>query len=168
MIEWMYYPKSKKSTPLAESVVEVFAEAEPEIDSGRFEYSSNQVLAKVAAKLELLGFAVESGKASSQKISVPVLFGLNGKPEKTFDADGYHREHGFVIEVEAGRAVSNNQFLKDLFQACAMHDVRYLAIAVRRTYKKSADFQHIVRFLDTLYASDRLRLPLEGILIVGY
>lgn len=85
-----------------------------------------------------------------------------------FDADAYHRRHEFVIEVEAGRAVVNNQFLKDLFQACMMHGVDYLAIVVRNVYRRSNDFERVVRFMDTLYASNRIKLPLKGILIVGY
>ena len=98
----------------------------------------------------------------------------NGKVEKSFEADAYHGEQGYVLEVEAGRAVVNNQFLKDLFQACMMHEVRYLGIAVRNSYtsgvKKtvSKDFERVITFFDTLYASDRLKLPLEGILIIGY
>jgi hypothetical protein len=99
---------------------------------------------------------------------VPVLFGLNGKVSKSFDADAYHPDEGFVIEIEAGRAVSNYQFLKDLFQACMMHDVSYLAIAVRNSYRTSNDFEKVQSFFDTLYASNRLTLPLKGILIIGY
>jgi hypothetical protein len=53
-------------------------------------------------------------RISTQKIHVPVLFGANGKVEKSFDADAYSPKAGFVLEVEAGRAVANNQFLKDL------------------------------------------------------
>ncbi len=88
--------------------------------------------------------------------------------EKSFDADAYHEETGFVVEVEAGRGVVNNQFLKDLFQACMMFGVRELAIAVRNTYRKSNDFDRVTRFFDTLYASNRMTLPLEGVLILGY
>lgn len=73
-----------------------------------------------------------------------------------------------MVEVEAGRGVTNNQFLKDLFQACMMHNVEHLAIAVRNRYRNSNDFERVVRFFDTLYASDRIKLPLKGILIVGY
>lgn len=32
----------------------------------------------------------------------------------------------------------NNQFLKDLFQACMMQDVDYLVIAVRNEYRVKA------------------------------
>ena len=73
-----------------------------------------------------------------------------------------------VVEVEAGRGVLNNQFLKDLFQACMMRDVEYLGIAVRHIYKGNADFEQVVTFFETLYASNRLQLPLKGILVIGY
>jgi hypothetical protein len=132
------------------------------------ELKSNEVLAVVAPQLTLLGFEVEAGKKTEEKITAPVLFGLNGRLEKAFDADAYHRAGGFVLEVEAGRGVVNNQFLKDLFQACMMHDVFYLAIAVRNVYKERPDFDVVCRFINTLYASQRLQLPLTGILVIGY
>ena len=56
----------------------------------------------------------------------------------------------------------------DLFQACMMHGVTHLGIAVRNIYHKSNDFERAHRFFETLYASNRLTLPLEGILLVGY
>ncbi len=168
MIQWGYYPRSSRATPVALAVVQAFEQASHLIDSSVNELSSNQVLAAVAEGLTLAGFAVESGKRADQKISVPVLFGINGRVDKAFDADAYHQAEGFVVEVEAGRGVVNNQFLKDLFQACMMHQVEYLAIAVRNTYRGTPDFERVVRFFDTLYASSRLRLPLNGILIIGY
>lgn len=88
--------------------------------------------------------------------------------EKAFDADCYSEQFKTVIEIEAGRAVTNYQFLKDLFQACVMHDVEYLVIAVRNEYKNSKDFQKVTAFFETIYASQRLQLPLKGIIIVGY
>jgi len=93
---------------------------------------------------------------------------LNGKPKVSFDADAYHGEKKTVIEVEAGRALMNYQFLKDLFEACMMFDVEYLVLAVRRKYLKVNDFDQIVDFFDTLYASDRIELPLKGVLVIGY
>lgn len=88
--------------------------------------------------------------------------------EKAFDADGYNSDTRTVIEVEAGRGVLNNQFLKDLFQACMMHEVDNLVIAVRNIYKNNEDFNVVVTFFETLYASGRLQLPLKNILIIGY
>ena len=75
-----------------------------------------------------------------------------------------------MLEVEAGRALMNNQFLKDIFQASMMHGVDYCIVAVRNIYQsgKSKDFEKISTFVETMYASDRLNLPLKGILILGY
>lgn len=168
MINWLYYPKSDKPTPLVLDVVRSFEAAEHLIDSGKHEHPSNFVLQQVAPHLMVLGFKVEVGKKSDDKIRVPVLFGLNGKLERSFEADAYHEVSGFVLEVEAGRGVVNNQFLKDLFQACMMHDVTTLGIAVRNVYRKNRDFEYVMRFFNTLYASNRLKLPLNGLLIIGY
>ena len=168
MINWIYYPKSRKVTDTARQVINAFQTIAADIDSTNHDLNSNAVLNKVADHLALIGFQLEKGKQARDRIPVPVLFGMNGKLEKHFDADAYHETEGFVIEVEAGRGVLNNQFLKDLLQACMMHDVKYLAIAVRNNYKRSKDFNEVVRFFDTLYASNRLTLPLEGILLIGY
>ena len=83
-------------------------------------------------------------------------------------ADGYDSKHCTVLEVEAGRAVTNYQFLKDLFEACMMNDVKYLIIAVRNQYKRKKDFETVINFFNTLYASNRIALPLDGVFIVGY
>lgn len=168
LIQWVFYPKSSRPTPLAISIVSAFETVAAEIDSNVHELPSNGVLAVAAPHLTAAGFTVEMGKRSDEKIRVPVLFGLNGVLEKCFDADAYHESGGFVVEVEAGRGVVNNQFLKDLFQACMMHGVSYLAIAVRNTYRTSRDFDKVCRFFNTLYASQRLKLPLDGILVIGY
>ena len=45
---------------------------------------------------------MEAGKKKADKITVPVLFGLNGKAQKSFGADAHHRDAKFVVEVEAG------------------------------------------------------------------
>jgi hypothetical protein len=108
------------------------------------------------------------GKSSEDKIVVPVLFGRKGKILKCFNADAHAVSMGWVLEVEACRAVDNNQFLKDIFQACMMHNVLRLAIAVRNTYRSSDDFAKVENFLETLYVSGRLQLPLKGILLIGY
>ena len=168
MINWQYFPKSDLAPDIATDVVNAFERISDRIDSSSLELQSNEVLAELCEQLQLCGFLVETGKKRNEKIPVPVLFGLNGKLEKSFDADAYHSEKGFVLEVEAGRGVVNNQFLKDLFQACMMRDVDFLGIAVRNIYKNGRDFDKVVKFFETLYASNRLVLPLKGILIIGY
>jgi hypothetical protein len=172
MLNWAYFPRSDKPTAIALQVVAAFKAVYAEIDSDNHKLPSDGVLGHVAPQLQTVGFLVETGKKKAQKIYVPVLYGNNGHVAKAFEADAYHASERFVVEVEAGRGVLNNQFLKDLFQACMMDDVEYLAIAVRNTYEaaglKSADFDRVVMFFDTLYASDRMRLPLKGVLVVGY
>jgi hypothetical protein len=168
MINWVYYPRSDEATETAMKVIKLFKAAYNKIDSDSHTLNSNEVLSVISDGLNAAGFEVEKGKTSSKKIRVPVLFGLNGKLEKSFEADAYNSKEGFVVEVEAGRGVTNNQFLKDLFQACMMHEVYYLAIAVRNTYRENKNFDVVHRFIDTLYSSDRLKLPLKGILIIGY
>ncbi len=168
MIQWQYFPKSRMAPPIADTVVAAFESVATAIDSSLYTLESNLVLQALAPHLLSSGFKVESSKAKADKVKVPVLFGRNGRVEKSFDADAYHAEQGFVLEVEAGRGVVNNQFLKDLFQACMMHDVQYLGIAVRNIYRQSPDFEKVNRFFDTMYASTRLQLPLQGILVIGY
>lgn len=169
MINWTYFPQSDKPTEMVLKVVDVFKKYADSIDSATHPIQvSDEVLAKIKNGLITLGFEVETGKKKKQKIHVPVLFGRNGQIEKSFEADAYHYSEGFVLEAEAGRGVTNFQFLKDLFQASMMHGVDYLAIAVRNIYRSSQDFEKVFTFFDTLYKSNRLSLPLKGVLIVGY
>ena len=168
MINWQFFPKSRIIPEHLQNILGVFELNESLISSDVHNYGSNEVLENVRNSLEKLDFQIEKSKKSNDKIKVPVLFGQNGKLEKYFDADGYNKENKTVIEVEAGRAVTNYQFLKDLFQACMMYEVDYLVIAVRKDYRGNPDFQNVITFFDTLYASGRLHLPLKGILIIGY
>lgn len=169
MINWAYFPLSDQPPQILVEVISVFQKHASDIDSSTHEVQvSDDALAKVADSLEGIGFEVERGKKKAQKIHIPVLFGINGVTEKAFEADAYNRNERVVIEVEAGRGVTNYQFLKDLFQACMMQEVDYLTIAIRNKYKTSKDFERVFVFFDTLYKSNRLELPLKGILIVGY
>ena len=171
MIEWQYYPKSDSAPKILLNIVEIFREHESVIDSSQTRKQrlpSNEVLAFLRDDLLEKGFKVETGRKATERIRVPVLFGRNGRPEKSFEVDAYHEETGTVLEVEAGRAFTNYQFLKDLFEACMMHNVCYLAIAVRNIYRNHQDFEKVITHFDTLYASGRLSLPLKGILIIGY
>jgi hypothetical protein len=149
MITWVYFPKSAQAPTVALEIVKAFKSA-PGIDSAAQTNDSNYALKAVSPALRDAGFVVECGKKADQKIRVPVLFGRDGKIEKSFDADAYHEQSGFVVEVEAGRAVVNHQFLKDLFEACMMHNVNYLAIAVRNSYLGGNDFEKVTRFFETL------------------
>jgi hypothetical protein len=168
MINWQFFPKSTEIPEHLKQVVFVFEKNRDHISSEQHKHSSNAILSKVRIDLEAIGYLIEKTKKRNEKIRVPVLFGRNGTLEKCFDADGFNKETKTVIEVEAGRGVTNYQFLKDLFQACMMHDVEHLVIGIRNKYSNRKDFEIVVTFFDTLYASNRIKLPLKGILIIGY
>ena len=169
MLNYQFFPKTKQMPEHLQRVVNAFQKIYTSIDSEHENLKSNEVLAVVAPQLSKRFFNVE---CQGNKISVPVLFGRNGAVAKSFEADAYNQATKTVIEVEAGRALTNHQFLKDLFEACMMNEAEYLVIAVRNIYatnsSASKDFEKIEQFFDTLYQSDRLQLPLSGILLIGY
>jgi hypothetical protein len=167
MLEWKSYPESNDTTELLKKVVHCFEVEESRISSASNKNNSDRVLEILQPGLTSLGFEVED-KRKGKSIKRPVLFGRNGKWQKWFKVDAFHQDERTAIEIEAGRAYTNFQFLKDIFEACVMYDVEYLAIAVRRTYIKNKDFEKILDFMDTLYASGRLHIPLKGIVIIGY
>ena len=168
-IVWQHFPKHSPCSDFLTRVIGCFDAVSTEIASlENVGQASNEVLAKVRRGLQELGFAVETSKTSEGKIKVPVLYVANGKIEKALEADAYHVKEKTVVEVEAGRGVTNYQFLKDLFQACVMQDVDYAVIVIRQDYRGSDDYSKVVTFIETIYASNRLILPLKGLLIIGY
>ena len=168
MIKYQFFPRSRGVTLEIQDVINSFKAVETQIDSETSELKSNEVLQIVRPYLEQLHYTVESGKGINEKIDVPVLFGQDNKIDKSFYADALSADGRIVVEVEAGRATENNQFLKDLFEACMMFDVEYLVLAVRNVYRTHYDFDRVYSFLETLYISNRLHLPLKGVLLIGY
>ena len=168
MIESQFFPRCACAPERLRAILQVFTDNEGKISSDTNKKSSNEVLKVLRRDLESLNVRVEQGKTNGKQINIPVLFGRNGAVDKSFCADAYDEVSKTVIEVEAGRAYTNHQFLKDLFEACVMHDVDYAVIAVRRSYRNSQDFENVFNFMDTLYASGRMQLPLKGVLIIGY
>jgi intein/homing endonuclease len=168
MIKYQFFPRSVGITDPIKQIIMCFNNVYEDIKSPNNNLKSNEVLAVLEDHLIKAGMKVESGKRRDQKLSVPVLFGINNKIDKYFDADGLSIDGKIVLEVEAGRATENNQFLKDIFQASMMYGVEYLVLAVRNNYRKHDDFEIIYTFLETLYISNRLHLPLKGILLIGY
>jgi hypothetical protein len=109
--QWAQFPRNQRPSQLTCDVVAVFEDVADRIDSEKEEsriapggpgLSSNEVLALIAPGLEKLGFTVERGKVKEDRIDVPVLYGLNGRIEKAFQADAWHKEQRVVLEVEAG------------------------------------------------------------------
>lgn len=173
-IQWQLFPRFLIAPDHVLDLVGAFESVADQIATPTIQMNSNAVLEVVRPKLEEIGYHVESGKGAHEIVDRPVLFGPGGLAEKSFRVDGFQPKSGTVLEVEAGRAVVNYQFLKDLFEACAIQDACYLAIAVMNEYQPPAakssnkDFSTVANFIDTLYASGRLALPLEGVLVIGY
>lgn len=167
-LRYQLFPRSFGITEQIREAILCFEKNHHLIDSHKFNLNSNEVLEIVRPDLENIKFTVERSKSKDDKIRVPVLFGLNSRIDKFFDADGISEDLKIVLEVEAGRAYRNNQFLKDVFQACMMPSVEYLILAVRNTYAGTDDFESIFTFLETLYINGRLQLPLKGIVLIGY
>ena len=169
MIKWQFYPKSRKAPMHLEEIVKsVFVPNNLKITSEKHKFESNKVLEIIRKDLKKNGFKVEAKKGKNRKINIPVLFGQNGGIEKSFDADGWNENSKTVIEIEAGRGVTNYQFLKDFFQACVMQDIECLVICVRNNYLGRDDYGTVIKFFNAIYASGRLKLPLAGIMIIGY
>ena len=169
MINYQLFPRSVAITKEISDVLTCFENVSEKIDSYEFDaLVSNDVLKIVEPELQNIGFLVETGKTASEMINVPVLFGRNNVPDKYFNADALSSDGRIVIEVEAGRAVVNNQFLKDIFEAGCMFNVEYLVLAVKNLYRGSNDFEKVYTFLETLYISNRIKLPMKGILLIGY
>ena len=117
-LNFQYYPKSTRIPNYLEEVVQVFKDNYSTISSQNNCLKSNEVLFVCKDGLKGIGYSVEEKQdGKTIYIRVPVLFGRNNVLEKYFNADAYSTTTKTVVEIEAGRAVINNQFLKDLFQS---------------------------------------------------
>lgn len=168
MIQYQFFPRSQGISTEIKKVINCFEQVYHKIDSDSNNLKSNEVLQELFQPLTEIGFSVETSKSKDDKIDVPVLFGLDNKIDKSYNADALSKDGKIVIEVEAGRATENNQYMKDIFQACMMFEVEYLVVAVRNTYRGHKDFEIVYTFLETLFISSRLHLPLKGIVLIGY
>ena len=164
----MFFPKNELVFEDLKEVIKVFEKNIDKISSENNSLESNEVLKILEQDLIQVGYIVEHSRRNVDKIRRPVLYGLNGKEELSFEVDGYCEDTKTVIEVEAGRAVANYQFLKDFYQACMMIDANRLCIAVRNQYRNVKDFEKVCNFFEAMYSSNRMQIPLKGLLIIGY
>ena len=174
---WCYYPTSDRPAQWVIDVIQVVAAAQADIDSAKAAHlTSDNVLAFLRPGLEGLGYHVESGKTRLQKIRRPVLFGEQGQERVAYEVDAVHDELGVLIEVEAGRGARGNAVYRDLVRTSLIVDARFLAIGVMATYRhmsggsemEVASYRETKAQLEAIYASGRLRLPFEGVLLFGY
>lgn len=180
MCDSRYYPIS--DTPGTTSVpthlldiLGVFEKYNDKIDSAQNKHRSDKVLSYLQAELQGLEYQVETSKKKVGRIEIPIHDG-DGRLVRHINPDARHLGYRTIIEVEAGRAVDNNQYLKDLVWAATIPEVDYLALAVRKFYSKNdkksnrqttqRDYEKIAADLSAI--SHHLQLPLKGVLLIGY
>jgi len=174
---WRYYPLSEKPGNWATQLVGVVAGARPAIDSATvIGLTSDTVLQHLRPGLLGLGYEVEGGKTKALKIRRPVLFGDRGLERVAYEVDGVHDAVGVLLEVEAGRGARGNAVYRDLVRTSLIVGARYLALGVMRDYHHLsggrpidvASYAETVDQLDAIYASGRLSLQFDGVLVFGY
>jgi len=139
--------------------------------AGHARLKSDDVLKELSDGLMALGYDVESGKSRSAKIFRPVLFGDSGIPRVSYEVDAFHDELGIALEVEAGRGAANNADYRDILRTALILDAQYLALLMPITYRSTTAinaYKRTLSQLDAFYASSRLQLPFDGILLIGY
>lgn len=170
---WSYFPRNAKPPAWVHQFVAVVAAREAVVSTAKESgLKSDDVLAALAPGLKALDYSVEAGKKKEQKISRPVLFGENGAPRVSYEIDAFHDELGIAVEVEAGRGAANNADYRDIVRTALILDARYLALVMPVDYRTGNQsvkaYGRTREQLDALYASDRLKLPFGGVLLVGY
>lgn len=170
---WSYFPRNVRPPAWVKDFVEVAASVEDVVSTvaAKTGLSSDDVLKALAPGLVNLGYVVEASKAAADKIRRPVLFGERGMPSVSYEIDAFHDELGIAVEIEAGRAASNNADYRNIVRTSLILDADYLAMLVPVTYRSTFSVQVYERCrsqLEAIYASDRLKLPFQGVLLVGY
>lgn len=175
---WSYFPRNTRPPAWAHELVGAVALARPVIDTSPLPAASSErltsdsVLSILRPDMESLGYVVESGKQASQRIRRPVLFGDNGRPEVSYEIDAFHDELGIAVEVEAGRGAMSNADYRDIIRMSLLLDAEYMVLmtpAIYRFGKTSTNaFERTRDQMSAIYASERLRLPFRGVLLIGY
>jgi len=104
------------------------------------------------------------------------LFGENGRERVAYEVDAFNEQLGIVVEIEAGRGARGNAAYRDLIRTSLIVGAKYLALGVMLEYRhqSSGKTTHVKSYedtknqLDAVYASGRLKLPFDGLLLFGY
>ena len=173
----MWYPDSNQPPDWAYKKVEIVRAHGDAVDSSKMRgLTSDKVLQVLEPQLTTMGFEVETGKKRAEKVRRPVLFGENGIERVAYEVDGYHGDFGIVLEIEAGRGARGNATYRDLVRTSLIVGARYLALGVMLEYHHNSggaatvveSYRETKNQLDAIFASGRLGLPFEGILLIGY
>lgn len=175
--KWTYYPQRDPPPAWVPDLIAEIAQARPRIDSTTVRgFGSDNVLAVLRPGLERLGYRIEVGRSVADRITLPVLFGEQGVPRVRYSVDGVHETHGVLLEIEAGRGADGNAVYRDLVRTSLIVNARFLVLGVMQEYHRKSGGRTIIRpcyseakdQMDAIYASQRLRLPFEGVLLFGY
>lgn len=175
---WAYYPQNIRPPQWALDFVAVVNSARGEVDTAPLpvedaeRLTSDIVLARLRPGLVALGYTVEAGKKKSEKIRRPVLFGENGRESVSYEIDAFHDGLGIAVEVEAGRGAMGNAEYRDIVRTSLLLDANYFVLVLPTVYRYAATqtdaYTRTRELLSAIYASDRLKLPFSGVLLVGY
>jgi hypothetical protein len=170
---WQFYPTRSPAPAWVPLVVSAFTAAAPQIDSRvNHGVTSDDALAILRPALVALGYEIEAGKKASGKIRRPVLFGENGSPRVAYEVDGFHPELKIVLEIEAGRGAAGNAAYRDLVRTSLIVDADFLILGMMLEYRSGTtiirSYERTREQIDAIYASERVKLPFTGILLVGY
>lgn len=176
-VRFATFPRTQNPPDFVEELVEVFECHESEISTRDLAkgLTSNEVLEVLRLDLHELGFEVEAGKRSEQKIRRPVFFGENAQPSLQYEIDAWHPGWRIGLEVEAGRAWMGNAVYRDLIQALVMVNLNYLVLAVPNGYKyksggrevTSNDYDNTVAVAEALFGHSRIQMPFS-MCVLGY
>jgi hypothetical protein len=175
--EWFWYPSRDRPPEWVNPFIAVVSALKNDIDSETVDgLTSDNVLALLRPGFVALGYEVEAGKHQNEKIRRPVLFGDRGNERVSYEVDAVHDDLGILVEVEAGRGARGNAVYRDLVRASLIVDARFLVLGVMRSYRHQSGGKPILvqsyleskSVLDAIYASGRLHLPFDGVLLFGY
>lgn len=176
---WSYFPRNERPPQWAHDLAGVVTSLQAQLDttvdpslSDRLD--SDGVLKAMRPQMEQLGYQVESGKTKAGKIYRPVLFGDNGTESLVYEIDAFHEGLGIAVEVEAGRGAKGNADYRDIVRMSLLLDAQYMVLLMPTIYRygaKGAKAQAYAKTRDqfsAIYASQRLKLPFNGVLLIGY
>ena len=176
-IRFSTFPRTQTPPHFIERLIQRFQQHAPQIGTAYLEkgLTSDEVLAVLRPDLVDLGFEVEAGKKSEDKIMRPVFFGENAHPELQYQVDAWHPKWLAGLELEAGRAWMGNAVYRDMIQALVIVNLEHLILAVPETYyyktkgrtTASHDYDNTVAVADALYSHSRIQMP-YSLSVIGY
>jgi hypothetical protein len=171
--KWVYYPSENTPPEWVSDMTLRIADVR-DVLATTAPLTSDAALGIMRPGLEEMGFEVEDGR--SRRLRRPVLFGEQGVPRVTYEVDAYHPESQILLEVEAGRGWMGNAVYRDLVRTSLIVGARFLVIGMLIEYRYKSggretvnrSYEEAKNLLDAIYASRRLALPFEGVLLFGY